>query len=113
MPPKVQKSKAAKALAAASASKGKGKKKKWAKMKIREKRDNRVILNKELYDRMIKDVPSKKVITVYTLIEQYKVNGSIARRIMKQLAESGKIKPIITNNALSIYTRAVEKAKKN
>merc|ERR1712127_82078 len=95
MPPKVQKSKAAKLLAAQSASKGKGKKKKWSKGKLREKRDNRVVYNKNLWEKVQKDCPKKmKVITVYNLIENYKIGGSLARRTIQQLLTAGTIKAL-------------------
>ena len=76
MPPKVQKSKAAKALAAMSSAKSKGKKKKWSKGKLREKKNHRVMFNKAILDKVMTDVPKKmKVITVYSMIENYKING--------------------------------------
>merc|ERR1719253_415353 len=96
MPPKVQKSKAAKLLAAQSASEGKGKKKKWSKGKLREKRDNRVVYNKTLYEKVMKEVPKKmKLITVYNLIENYKINGSLARRTINELQEKGLIREVV------------------
>merc|ERR1711976_432326 len=104
MPPKVQKSKAAKLLAAQSASKGKGKKKKWSKGKLREKRNNRVIFNKALWEKICKEVPKKmKVITVYNLIENYKINGSLARRTIKHLVEEGQIQTVAPG---AVYTKA-------
>ncbi len=73
-----------------SASKGKGKKKKWSKGKMREKRDNKVVYNKNLYEKTMKEIPKKmKVITVYALIEAYKINGSLARRTVKELLGKG------------------------
>eukprot|EP01084_Bolivina_argentea_P181992 314274_1 len=95
MPPKVQKSKAAKLLAAQSASKGKGKKKKWSKGKLREKRDNRVVFNKNLMEKVMKEVPKKmKIITVYNLIENYKIGGSLARRTITELLAVNAIKVV-------------------
>merc|ERR1719446_188946 len=103
MPPKVQKSKAAKALAAASAGKA-GKKKRWTKGKLREKRDHRCVLTKSLYDKICKEVPKKKVITIYNLIEGYKINGAVARRVIDDLASKGSIKPVIRKSGMFIYT---------
>jgi len=45
-----------------------------------------------------------KVVTVYNLIEQYKINGSLARRGMRELIEREMIRPIITSCKGSIYT---------
>jgi len=110
MPPKVQKSKAAKMLAATSAAKGKGKKKKWSKGKLREKRDNRVIFNKATYEKIMKEVPKKmKVITVYNLIENYKINGSLARKAIGLLLEKGEIQVICPG---TVYTSTSVAAKK-
>merc|ERR1711966_65968 len=101
---KDKKSKAAKALAAASSSKGKGKKK-WSKGKMREKKNHLVVLNKALYDKVFKELPKSKVITVYSVVERYKMNGSCARVVMRQLCEDGKIKCINGNAKMPIYTK--------
>jgi ribosomal protein S25 len=57
---------------------------------MREKRDNKVVFNKNLYEKAMKEIPKKmKVITVYSLIEAYKINGSLARRTVKELLGKG------------------------
>jgi hypothetical protein len=57
---------------------------------MREKRDNRVVFNKVLYEKVMKEVPKKmKVITVYNMIENYKINGSLARRAITELLSKG------------------------
>merc|ERR1711966_651353 len=102
---KDKKSKAAKALAAASSSKGKGKKK-WSKGKMKEKKNHTVVFNKALYDKVCKEVPKKmKVITVYSLVENYKINGSLARAIMKTLHNDGAIRCINSAAKMPIYTK--------
>lgn len=107
MPPKVQKSKAAKALAATSSAKGKGKKK-WSKGKMREKKNHLVVFNKAVHDKICKEVPKKmKVITVYSLVENYKINGSLARSIMRTLGDKGAIKCI--NRSAKMPTEDVAK----
>jgi len=109
MPPKIQKSKEAKLLAALSASKGKGKKKKWAKGKLREKKDHRVVFNKALFDKFITEVPKKmKVITIYSLVEQFKINGSLARRGIQELVKRGSILPVAPSGAYCVYTRSAK-----
>jgi len=118
MPPKApQKSKQAKLLAAQSASKSKGKKK-WSKGKLREKKNNRVVFTAQLLEKFLKEVPKKmKVITTYNLIEQYKINGSLARRGIRELLKRAFIAPVDINAANSIYTptelrKKVDKADK-
>mmetsp|Transcript_13195 Transcript_13195/g.20924 ORF Transcript_13195/g.20924 Transcript_13195/m.20924 type:complete len:108 (-) Transcript_13195:123-446(-) len=106
MPPKQpQKSKAQKALAAASSSRSKGKKK-WSKGKVRDKKNYAVVLNGELHKKLFSEVPKKmKMITVYTMVEAYKINASVARRCIKELAAKGKIKCISNHSAMPIYTK--------
>jgi len=111
MAPKVQKSKEAKLLAAQSASKGKGKKK-WSKGKVREKKNYRVVFNAEILQRLMKEVPRKmKVITTYTLIEAYKINGSVARRGIKELLLQNLIKPVLINAKGAVYTSSLDPKK--
>uniref|UniRef100_A0A6V3U965 40S ribosomal protein S25 n=1 Tax=Lotharella globosa TaxID=91324 RepID=A0A6V3U965_9EUKA len=106
MPPKQpQKSKAQKALAAASSSRSKGKKK-WSKGKVREKKNYAVVLSPELYKKLFAGVPKMKMITVYTMVEAYKINASVARRCIKELASKGKIKCISNHSRMPIYTKA-------
>jgi ribosomal protein S25 len=57
-------------------------------------------------DKLLKEVPKKmKVITVYNLVEGYKINGSLARRSIRELLKAGTIKPVATSGPLSIYTK--------
>jgi len=113
MPPKVQKSKAAKLLAAQSSSKSKGKKKKWSKGKLREKKAHRVVFTKALLDQFIKEVPrKKKVITIYSLVEDYKINCSLARKGIRELMSKNLITPVAPSGTYGVWTKsaAVEKA---
>jgi small subunit ribosomal protein S25e len=106
MPPKIQKSKAAKMLAASSSSKAKGKKKKWAKTRVREKKNHRVVFDQALWDKLLLDAPKKmKVISVYTLIEQYKINGSLARRAMTEMRTRGMVTTLDSSCRCPLYTR--------
>jgi small subunit ribosomal protein S25e len=112
MPPKVQKSKAQKLLAASSAGKSKGKKKKWSKGKLREKRNHDVIFEKSTLTKLKKNVPRKmRLITVYTLVEQYKITATLARRAIRLMVEEGTVKPVCVHSRLGIYTRVASKVK--
>jgi ribosomal protein L19E len=55
-----------------------------------------------------------KVITVYNLVEQYKINGSLARRTIQELLKKGTIKVCHRTAHLGIYTasKAHKKAEK-
>jgi len=84
---------------------GKAKKKKWSKGKVKDKADNLVSLDKATNDRLHKEVPTYKVITVSVLVDRLKVNGSLARRCLRELHAQGKIRLISAHSAQMIYTR--------
>ncbi|ORY34894.1 ribosomal protein S25 [Naematelia encephala] len=107
MPPQV-KSKAQKAAAAQAGSKA-GKKKKWSKGKVKDKANNAVILDKPTYDRIIKEVPTYRVISQSTLIDRMKIGGALARRAIAHLEKEGLIKRVVHHRAQLIYTRATVK----
>ncbi|KAK6908767.1 30S small subunit ribosomal protein S25e [Kwoniella mangroviensis CBS 10435] len=104
MPPQV-KSKAQKAAAAMAGSKA-GKKKKWSKGKVKDKANNAVVLDKAVYDRILKEVPTYKLISQSVLIDRMKINGSLARRAIAFLEKEGHIKRVVHHHAQLIYTRA-------
>jgi small subunit ribosomal protein S25e len=69
----------------ASAKGGKTKKKSWTKVKVKEKLNTAVYLEKAQFERMIKEVPKILCVTRAVLIEKFKVGGSIARALIKEL----------------------------
>jgi len=110
MPPKVQKSKAAKLLAAQSSSKSKGKKKKWSKGKLREKKQHAVVFNKALFDKFIQEVPKKALTTIFTLVENYKINCSLARRGLRELVKRNLVAPVCPSGTMAVYTKSASAA---
>ena len=96
MPPK-------KSAIAAAASKT-GKKKKWSKGKVKDKAQNAVYLDKVLYERVIKEVPTFKMITPSVLIDRLKINGSLARLAIRHFEREGQIKPVIHHNGQLVYS---------
>ncbi|CAB9519641.1 40S ribosomal protein S25 [Seminavis robusta] len=106
MPPKVQQKSKEQKMAAAMAG-GKGKKKKWSKGKSRDKVDNKVLFSKEQHDRLHSEVPKMKLITVSSVVEKLKISGGLARRALRDLAEEGKIRPVLLSQSQMIYTRNV------
>jgi len=105
-PPKVQQKSKEQKIAAAMAG-GKGKKKKWSKGKTRDKVDNKVLMSKEQHDRLHSEVPKMKLITVSAVVEKLKISGGLARRALRDLAEEGKIRPVLLSRAQQIYTRNI------
>ena len=73
---------------------GKGKKKYWTKVKVKEKLNNAVFLDEKQYERMIKEVPKILCITRAVLCEKFKIGGSIARALIKDLTRKTLIKPV-------------------
>lgn len=104
MPPKIQQSKAAKAAAAMAG--GKKSKKKWSKGRVKDRAQHIVILDQEKYDRIVKEVPTFRYISVSVLVDRLKIGGSIARVAIKQLENEGVIKAISRHSSQLIYTRA-------
>merc|ERR1711998_185835 len=94
---------------AAGTGGGKAKKKKWSKGKVKEKLANLVLFDKTTYDKCLADVPKQELITPSIISEKLKVNGSLARKAVKELLSKNLIRPILTHKHQSIYTRATNK----
>ncbi|KAJ3915941.1 ribosomal protein S25, partial [Lentinula edodes] len=96
----------AKAKAAAPTSSGgkAAKKKKWSKGKVKDKAQHAVAVDKVLFDRIVKEVPTFRMISVSTLIDRLKVNGSLARRAIQHLEKEGHIKRIVHHSRQLIYS---------
>ena len=104
MPPKQQLSKAAKAAAALAG--GKKSKKKWSKKSMKDRAQHAVILDQEKYDRILKEVPTYRYVSVSVLVDRLKIGGSLARIALRHLEKEGIIKPISKHSKQGIYTRA-------
>merc|ERR1719440_330521 len=114
--PKAGAGKGAKAAPAKAAPKkkegggggGKAKKKKWSKGKTRDKLNNLVLFDKATYDKLLKEVPTYKLITPSIVSERLKVRGSLARKALIELMEKGLIKQVVQHSAQTIYTRVMK-----
>ncbi|EGG14144.1 40S ribosomal protein S25 [Cavenderia fasciculata] len=105
MPPKVGgKSKQIQAAKSAAGNQ-KGARKKWSKGKSKEKLANLVLLDKETFNKVNKELPGQKVITIANVSDKYKVNGSLARRIIRDFAAKGQIKKVIYSHRSGIFTK--------
>ncbi|BFZ63190.1 40S ribosomal protein S25 [Saitoella coloradoensis] len=97
--------------AAVQAAGGKAaKKKKWSKGKVKDKAQNKVMLDQNTYDKLFKEVGSYRLVSISVLVDRLKINGSLARRALKELEEQGVIKKVDTHHAQQIYTRAIAAA---
>ena len=95
-----------KSAAKPSASSGgkSAKKKKWSKGKVKDKAVHAVVLDKTIYDRILKEVPTFKFISQSILIERLKINGSLARVAIRHLEKEGTIKRIVHHSSQLIYS---------
>merc|ERR1712226_1286488 len=84
---------------------GKAKKKKWSKGKTRDKLNNLVLFDKGTYDKLLKEVPTYKLITSSIVSERLKVRGSLARKALIELEKQGKIREVVRHSSQMIYTR--------
>ncbi|KAI9675765.1 MAG: hypothetical protein M1817_001132 [Caeruleum heppii] len=96
--------------APAASTGGKKQKKKWSKGKVKDKANHAVVLEKATADKLMKDVQSYRLVTVAVLVDRLKINGSLARKALKDLEEKGLIKKVVGHSKLGIYTRAVTAA---
>ncbi|CAK1361855.1 40S ribosomal protein S25 [Cercospora beticola] len=92
---------------APAATGGKKQKKKWSKGKVKDKANHAVIFDKNTTEKLNKDVQSYRLITVAVLVDRLKINGSLARKALKDLEERGVIKQVVGHSACKIYTREV------
>merc|ERR1712082_83217 len=86
---------------------GKAKKKKWSKGKTRDKLNNLVLFDKATYDKLLKEVPTYKLITPSIVSERLKVRGSLARKALIELVQKGLIKQVVAHSSQMIYTRMI------
>merc|ERR1712107_813737 len=77
---------------------GKAKKKSWTKTKVKEKLNNAVFLDDKQFERMLKEVPKILCVTRAVLIEKFKIGGSIAIALIKELRKRDMILPVGTQH---------------
>lgn len=99
-------SKSAQAAKQAASKKGaKAKKKSWTKVKVKDKLNNDVFLDQARYNKLSGEIPKILQITRSVLCEKFKVNGSIARALIKDLSSKGMIKRVgDANSKFDLFT---------
>jgi small subunit ribosomal protein S25e len=95
----------------APAAGGKKQKKKWSKGKVKDKAQHAVILDKTTSEKLYKDVQSYRLVTIATLVDRMKINGSLARQALADLEEKGIIKPVVTHSKMKVYSTCTHKLK--
>jgi small subunit ribosomal protein S25e len=71
---------------------------------VKDKAQHAVVLDKQTNDKLQKDVQSYRLITVATLVDRLKINGSLARKALADLEANGQIKKVVGHSKLSIYS---------
>jgi small subunit ribosomal protein S25e len=75
-----------------------------SKGKVKDKAQHAVLLDKATSDKLYKDVQSYRLVTVATLVDRLKINGSLARKCIKDLEEKGMIKVVVEHSRMKIYS---------
>lgn len=75
-----------------------------SKGKVKDKAQHAVILDKQTSEKLHKDVQSYRLVTVATLVDRLKINGSLARSCIKDLEEKGMIRPVVQHSKMKIYS---------
>jgi small subunit ribosomal protein S25e len=89
---------------------GKNKKKKWSKGKVKDKANNAVTFDQATLDKLLKEVPTYKLVTPSVLVDRLRISGSLARQAIKDLETQGLIKLVSAHSSQLIYTRATAAA---
>ena len=74
---------------------------------MKDKSNHAVVLDKTTSDKLQKDVQSYRLITVATLVDRLKINGSLARAALRDLEEKGVIKKVVGHSKLAIYSKSL------
>lgn len=75
---------------------------------VKDKAQHAVLLDKNTSEKLYKDVQSYRLVTVATLVDRLKVNGSLARKCLKDLEEKGQIKSVVTHSKMKIYSMSTK-----
>lgn len=75
---------------------------------MRDKLNNLVLFDKATYDKLLKEVPSYKLITPAVVSERLKIRGSLARKALLELQQKGLIKLVSKHHSQMIYTRTTK-----
>ncbi|MCF2142532.1 MAG: hypothetical protein ACTSYG_10035 [Candidatus Heimdallarchaeota archaeon] len=71
-----------------SVNKRKGK---WGRVKEFEIIERALIIDNDLREKMLKEIPRLKVITPTAICQKYQVRMHVAKKIIKELVDSGKL----------------------
>mmetsp|Transcript_22065 Transcript_22065/g.29496 ORF Transcript_22065/g.29496 Transcript_22065/m.29496 type:complete len:93 (-) Transcript_22065:101-379(-) len=74
--------------------------------------NNEVFLDQKRFDKICSEMPKILCLTRSSVMEKFKVNGTVARGLMKHLSASGEIKPVgdVCRTDFSLYTGRLAKS---
>jgi small subunit ribosomal protein S25e len=64
---------------------------KWGRVKEFESIERALIIDNDLKEKMLKEIPKQKVITPTAICQKYQVRMHVAKGIIKELETTGKI----------------------
>ncbi len=67
-----------------------------------------MLFDKATYDKLLKEVPTYKLITPSIVSERLKVRGSLARKALNELLQKGLIRQVVQHSSQLIYTRVTK-----
>ena len=73
--------------------------------KVKDKAQNAVLLDQQTYDKLNKEVGSYKLVSVSVLVDRLKVNGSLARKAIRDLESKGVIRKVERHGSQQIYSK--------
>nr|AAD22303.1 40S ribosomal protein S25 [Arabidopsis thaliana] len=79
---------------------------KRSKGKQKEKVNNMVLFDQATYDKLMSEAPKFKLITPSILSDRLRINGSLARKAIRDLMVKGTIRMVSTHSSQQINTRA-------
>merc|ERR1711977_401114 len=80
-------------------------KKKEQKKKVKEPVFRLCLFSKDNYSKLVSDVPKYKIITNSVLADRMFINGSLARKAIRELLRQNLIYEVSKRHRLSLYTK--------
>lgn len=79
----------------------------WTQKRSKDsKNESACLLEQAQYEDLLKTIPKQRCITLDTLISKHKIGGAVARRLLADLEQQGKIIPVVKHHRSLVYTSA-------
>ncbi|RKP06372.1 ribosomal protein S25, partial [Thamnocephalis sphaerospora] len=78
---------------------------KWSKGKVKDKANNAVSFDKATLDKLMKEVPTYRLVTPSVLVDRLRISGSLARAALKDLEAQGHIRSVSKHHSQMIYSK--------